>query len=129
MEFLHGAIPSPPDPRDWPVATALAKEPATLPSQFRLTSVSSLPPVYAQGLPSCVHTSICGVAEFHERVESGGSTRLDDERFYWRTKELGGNPGDGEFPRVALDAWRSEGIYSTIGRGPAHFRINAYYSV
>lgn len=127
---MLGAIQSPYDPRDWPAAMTLAPEAPTLPSAYRLSTImSSMPVVYEQTLPSCVHTSICGVAEFHERIESGGSVRLDDERFYWRTKELGGNPGDGEFPRVALEAWRNEGIYSEVGRGPDHYKIRAYYAV
>jgi hypothetical protein len=130
MNLTLGAVQSPPDRRDYPVAITLEKEPVGLPTANRLTEIVSMPPVYDQGsLPSCVATSISAMAEWHERAELGTSVRLDDAKFYYRCKEMDGYPGDGTFPRVAYDLWKNEGIYADNGRGPAHFRIKNYFAV
>jgi len=69
------------------------------------------------------------MAEYHERLELGVSLPLDDDRFYARCKEIDGWPGEGTFPRVALDVWLNEGIYTETGKGPGHQRLAAYYAV
>jgi len=129
MNYQLGAIPSPYDPRDYPVAMRLAAEPASLPTANRLTSYATMPATYSQAGPSCVTNSNCGMAEWHERYELGTSLSLDAERFYARCKEQDGWPGDGTFPRVALDIWLKEGIFTMAGRGPSHQRISGYYAV
>lgn len=130
MNYPLGALESPPDRRDYPVAMRLARAPVALPPTYRLTLLVSMPQTYDQGfLPSCVNTSFSGMAEFHERKELGTSLRLDDARFYARSKEQDGWPGDGTYPRVALDIWLNEGIYTSTGKGPDHQRLAAYYAV
>ena len=129
MNYPLGAIPSPYDPRDYPVAMRLAVSAPTLPTSYRLTEVVSMPPTYEQVGGTCVTTSFSGMAEFHERKELGTSLRLNDDRFYLRCKEQDGWPDEGTFPRVALDIWLNEGIYTDTGKGPDHQRIGAYYAV
>jgi hypothetical protein len=129
MPELLGVLPSPPDPRDYPVAMALAREAPAIPSDYRLTQLTSMPPVYEQIGPTCVTSAICGMAEFHERRETGGSVRLDDDEMYARCKDVDGYPGDGTYPRVGMDVWLKRGIQTDAGRGGLHFAIKAYYSV
>lgn len=129
MTHELGAVPSPYDPRDYPVAMRLAVTAPTVPNNYRLTSVVTMPPTYTQPGPTCVTSSFSGMGDYHERSELGTSIRLDDGRFYNRCKEVDGYPDEGTFPRVALDIWKNEGIYTINGRGPDHQRIAAYYAV
>ena len=131
MTFPHptGAIPSPPDPRDHPVAMRLAAAPAPLPTAFRLTR---LPAVLTQQRSSCVAAALAGLGMFSEIWEAGGASVADFEPWYdaLAVEQFGAQADIGLVPRAALDSWRRRGY--TVGGGwgePEHFRIREYFGV
>jgi hypothetical protein len=123
--FPTGAIPSPLDDRDYPVARRVATA-VPLPPAFRL---SRLPVVTNQYRGSCVTHAMTGVAGYDEIHEAGGTVRLDPEPWYDELREEQGQPGaEGLVVRDALMSWLSKGPPMLYGQRE-HYRISAFYAV
>lgn len=132
-EFSLGAIPSPPDHRDYPLARAprYAEAPTAFPAVY------SLPPLIPLALNQmndpvsggCVPFSTTTMKQKQERDQTG-RWYYDDAsaiRLHARCKQLDGIPGqEGTFPRVALQVAKDEGIRAVNGRS---YLIASYYSL
>jgi hypothetical protein len=119
--YLTGAIPSPVDTHDYPVARRLVGA-LPLPAAFRL---SKLPVVTEQTDASCVKHAMAGVAGYDEIHEAGTTSRFDAEAWYQEDRI----PGvDGLIVRDSLQSWRVQGPPMAFG-DRAHYRINAFYAV
>lgn len=125
-EYGLGAHPSPPDPRDWPLA--LAPLAAPLPSRFVSTGMG---PVLDQGsTPMCVAYAHSGLKTWQEKREGRGVIDFDERWLYARCKERDGIAGDGTDGRTAMKVLRTLGA-APVGQ-PAKaplYRIAAYYAV
>jgi hypothetical protein len=132
-EFSLGAIPSPPDARDYPLSRAprYAEAPTAFPAAY------SLPPLVPLALNQmndpvaggCVPFSTTTIKQYQERQQTG-KWFYDDAsaiRLHGRCKQLDGIPGvEGTFPRVALQIAKDEGIRATNGRS---YLIASYYTL
>lgn len=122
-----GAIPSPPDARDWPVAALYAvvgAPPATLPASYRVPP--PYPAVLDQGAtPQCVAYSSAYEQGWYDLRDTGPAT-FDEATFFARI----GGTANGAFVRDALDARLKVG-YPLVGNAAAAgvHRIAAYYAV
>lgn len=120
--YLTGALRSPADARDFPVARRVASA-VPLPAAFRL---SKLPVVTEQWRGSCVPHAMAGVAGYDEIHESGGTSKLDPEGWYDELHDP--MQPDGLIVRDALQSWRIEGPPLAFGER-AHYRIAGFYAV
>jgi hypothetical protein len=132
-EYSLGAIPSPPDPRDYPLSRAprYAEAPTAFPATY------SLPPLIPVGMNQlndpvmggCVPFSTTTVKQWQERQQTG-QWYYDDAsaiRLHARCKQVDGIPNqEGTFPRVALQIAKAEGIRA-INRH--NYLIASYYAL
>lgn len=124
---LHGmgALPSPPDPRDWQITDLLAADgfAAAMPSRF---VVSNLPPVLDQGLnPTCVAHSHSSMKAWMDHIDQGKFPNFNEPLFH---RQIGGT-SQGAVARYALDRMKEYGYpVVTLGDAGLH-KITAYYAV
>lgn len=132
-DYSLGAIPSPPDPRDFPLSRAprYAEAPTAFPATY------SLPPLIPVGMNQlndpisggCVPFSTTTVKQYQERVQTG-KWYYDDAsaiRLHARCKQVDGIPNqEGTFPRVALQIAKAEGIRA-VNRH--NYLIGSYYAL
>jgi len=124
-----GAIQSPPDERDYPIADLFAafsvppRPEAVLPAGWY---VPLMPPVYSQDGPKCVPFHLKTLKAYQDHLDQGPTWYdFDTARFF---TDIGGGP-DGAIVRVALDRLLKVG-YPTVGHSDASkHRIAAYYAV
>jgi len=131
-EFGLGALPSPPDPRDWQLVRAPGY--AAAPTAFAASY--TLPPLVPVALNQmndpvsggCVPFSTTTMKQYQERQQTGAWYYTDASaiRLHARCKQLDGVPGEGTFPRVALQVAKDEGIRAVNGRS---YLIASYYSL
>lgn len=129
MSFPYptGAIPSPLDPRDYPVAMRLAAADPVLPSAFRL---SRMPVVTNQTQGSCVAHACSGNAGFAEIHELGGTVKFDPEAWYTELHAEQGLVNEGLIVRDTLMSWLQVGPPVIGGYGDRrHTRIASFYAV
>lgn len=128
-----GRLPSPPDPRDHPLARyvpALAAVSAERPDVYAPYAINL--PIYDQVGPSCVGNSQALGATIDQRRDLYRTLIYDGEDLYARAKAVDGIPNvDGTYPRVALKIRADEGILiKSSPRKPAEVgqldQISAY---
>jgi hypothetical protein len=131
-QFGLGALPSPPDPRDWPLSRAprYAEAPTAFPASY------TLPPLVPVSLNQmndpvsggCVPFSTTTVKQYQERQQTGQWYYNDASaiRLHRRCKQIDGTPGEGTFPRVALQVAKTEGIRAINGH---NYLIASYYTL
>ena len=125
-----GAIPSPPDDRDYPISAlyaALGIEPAAaFPSVFASTPV---PPILNQGTtPECVAYGTAGMKAFQDYDDQSPARWFDfDEDLFFR--RIGGGP-NGAVTRDALDQLLKVGypLKGNAGAAADH-KIGGYFAV
>jgi hypothetical protein len=131
-DLLHGlgAIPSPPDDRDYPIDALYAALgidlPVTLPAAFASVPV---PPILDQGLtPECVAYSTAGMKDFQDYDDQAPARwwNFDEGRFF----SLIGGGSNGAILRNAMDQLLKVG-YPVVGDPAAEtqHKIAAYYAV
>jgi len=124
-----GALPNPPDARDYPVSALYAAE-GLNPTPVAALPVSYLapgmPPVLDQGAtPQCTAFSTSAMKAWMDRRDQGRYFDFDEGLFF---RQIGGT-ADGAFTRDAFAQMRSAG-YPVVSSGDASaHRIAAYYSV
>ena len=119
-----GALPSPPDDRDYPVEPVLAALPAmaALPDRY---AVRRLGPVLNQhDTPMCVAFSSSSLKAMQDWEDQHRWFNFDEPKFF---KRIGGN-AQGAYPRAALEEMLKVGYPTQNGRAGKH-RIKAYYAV
>ena len=132
-EFSLGALPSPPDPRDYPLARAprYADAPTAFPATY------SLPPLIPVSLNQlndprsggCVPFSTTTMKQYQERQQTGAWYYTDASaiRLHARCKQLDGIPNvEGTYPRVALQVAKDEGVRAMNGH---NYLIGSYYTL
>ncbi|MGV0985007.1 MAG: C1 family peptidase [Limnohabitans sp.] len=127
-QYGLGAIPSPIDERDYPIAMLYAsmgiEEPLAVPLAYNVPH--ALPPVLNQGnKPQCVAYSSECMKAYEDRIDQGRWFPFDEDRFFAR---IGGGP-NGAFLRAAFDEMRSTGYPLDGGGGASQHKIRAYYAV
>ncbi len=127
-EYGLGFLPSPPDPRDYPLE--LAPVIAPLPRRYVCPGMG---PVLNQGSrPTCVAHAAAGLKTWEEKADRHGVIDFDREWLYARCKETDGYPPGtpGTDGRSAMKVLRNLGCRAVNHpAAPAHFRIAAYYAV
>jgi hypothetical protein len=122
-----GALPDPPDERDYPVSALYAAEgiepSVALPASY---AAPGMPPVLDQhATPMCVAYSSSAMKAWQDRRDQERFFDFDEPRFF---REIGGTSA-GAYVRDAMDRMRAVG-YPVTGSGDAgHHRIAAYYAV
>lgn len=121
-----GAIESPPDQRDWP----LALPPLAVPLPRRFVS-AGMGPVLNQGsLPQCVAYSHAGLKTWEEKRDGGGVIAWDTSWLYGRCKAIDNIAGEGTDCRSALRVLKGTGCKPSSGNRPAAlYKVAAYYAV
>jgi C1A family cysteine protease len=126
LPFGLGAIPSPPDARDYQLELDTA---AALPSRF---VSASMPPVANQGNTGrCVAFSSRGLKQWEEFRDGHGVLDLDAQWLYDRAQAVDGIPlpHEGTTCRAALSVLLKQGIPQTGKPATGQNRIAAYYAV
>ena len=122
-----GALPDPPDERDYPVSALYAAEgiepSVALPASY---AAPGMPPVLDQhATPMCVAYSSSAMRAWQDRRDQERTFDFDEPRFF---REIGGTAA-GAYVRDAMDRMRASG-YPVVGSGDAgRHRIAAYYAV
>ncbi len=122
-----GALPDPPDERDYPVSALYASEGLTASVVLPATYVApGMPPILDQGSsPMCVAYSSSAMKAWQDRRDQERFFDFDEPAFF---AAIGGT-AQGAYVRDAMERMRSAG-YPVVGVGdPAHHRIAAYYAV
>jgi hypothetical protein len=125
-EYGLGALPSPPDDRDWPLQLA----PLTAPLPRRFVCAGMGPVLDQHKRPTCVAHAASGLATWFGKRDAEGVTDYDEEWLYARCKVIDGIPGDGTDGRSAMRVMKGTGL-KAVNRPepPEHFKIAAYYAV
>lgn len=121
-----GALPSPSDPRDYPLQLA----PLTAPLSRRFVC-DGMPNVLNQGsTPQCEAFASSGMKSWQEKRDKHGLVDFDEGWLYSRCKSLDGIPGAGTDGRSAMRVLKGSGL-KALNRPepPEHFKIAAYYAV
>jgi hypothetical protein len=121
-----GAIPSPPDARDFALPLDLA---APLPARHVATL---MPPVGNQGNTGrCVAFACTGLKQWEERRDGHGFLRLDPQWLYERAQAVDGIPlpHEGTTCRAALSVLLKQGQPVVGQPATGQNRIAAYYAV
>jgi hypothetical protein len=123
-----GALPSPLDYRDYPLAALYAArgvEPAAAVAPTYVTP-GELGPVLNQGnTPQCVAYSSAGLKLYEDRIDQGAWFDFDESKFFSR---IGGGP-DGAYLRDAMAQLLNVGYpLRAIDDAGAH-KVAAYYAV
>ena len=118
-----GALPSPPDDRDFDADTLLAALPTlALPAHY---SVRRLPDPLDQGnTPQCVAYSAAALKAWADKRDQGHWFHFNEHLFFTR---IGGGP-DGAYVRDAMREMLHTGYPTQVGHADRH-RIAAYYRV
>ena len=122
-----GALPDPPDERDYPLSALYAAEglapTAALPASY---CSPGMPPVLDQhATPMCVAYSSSTVKAWQDRRDQERWFDFDEPAFF---AAIGGTE-NGAYVRAAMERMRSTG-YPVVGAGDAaHHKIAAYYAV
>jgi hypothetical protein len=122
-----GALPDPPDERDYPVSALYEAEGLTatvaLPASY---AAPGMPPVLDQhATPMCVAYSSSAMKAWQDKRDQERLFDFDEPRFF---REIGGT-ANGAYVRDAMDRMRAVG-YPVAGSGDAgHHKIAAYYAV
>ena len=122
-----GALPDPPDERDYPVSALYAAEgiepSAALPASY---AAPGMPPVLdQQATPMCVAYSSSAMKAWQDKRDQERTFDFDELRFF---REIGGTTA-GAYVRDAMSRMRAVG-YPVTGSGDAgHHKIAAYYAV
>jgi hypothetical protein len=125
--FGLGALPDPPDERDYPISALYAADGVTASVVLPASYVApGMPPVLDQhATPMCVAYSSSAVKAWQDRRDQERFFDFDEPRFF---SEIGGT-AQGAYVRAAMERMRTAG-YPVAGAGdPAHHRIAAYYAV
>jgi hypothetical protein len=122
-----GALPDPPDERDYPVSALYEAEgltpTAALPASY---AAPRMPPVLDQhATPMCVAYSSSAMKAWQDRRDQERFFDFDEPRFF---REIGGTAA-GAYVRDAMDRMRAVGYPIVASGDPAHHRIAAYYAV
>ena len=127
--FGLGAVPSPPDARDFPIADAYAATGTAPPETFAPRVVRTpMPGVINQGdTPQCVAYSTAGAKAWQDMRDQGTAITAFDEAAFFSA--IGGTP-QGAYLRAALAQLLKVG-YPVRGHPDqaAQHRIKAYYAV
>ena len=128
-EYGLGAIESPPDPRDYPIAALYASlgiEPAEAAALAARYVHAPMPVVLNQhATPQCVAFSAASEQMAFDQCDQHAWYAFDEGTFF---SMIGGGPGGADV-RVALGVRKATG-YPTVGRNDAgSHRIAAYYTV
>ena len=125
-----GALPSPPDPRDYPIALALETAPAAaIPSKF---AISPIPPNLNQGSsPMCVAYAVAAQRMTQQYVEHHVWRDFDEPRLYAECKVRDGLPPGtpGTYLRTGLAVAKAIGVRTMGHVDEADNRIVGYYRV
>lgn len=130
-DYPHGlgALPSPPDERDWQIDQLYASaglQPVaavTIPSSYLVPN--PVPPRLDQGSsPMCVAFGNSTLKAYQD-LRDTGAANLDESRFFYA---IGGN-ANGAVPRYALNYLLSTGYPELGGANAARHKIAAYYAV
>ena len=123
-----GWIPSPPDPRDFPIQQLYSARRIEKPLGFAADfTVAQVPPVLNQGsTPQCVAYSTSELKAQQDRIDQGQFYDFDEPRFFG---QIGGTAA-GAVVRVAFDQMLHLG-YPVVGSvdGAKDHKIAAYYAV
>jgi len=125
-EYGLGAVPSPPDARDWPLQLA----PLAAPLPARFVSIG-MGPVLDQGSkPQCVAYASSGMLTWFGKRDAEGVIDFDENWLYQRCKDIDDIVGPGTDGRSAMRVLKNTGA-KALNRPEsiAHFRIRAYYAV
>ena len=122
-----GALPDPPDERDYPVSALYAAEGLTasvvLPASY---AAPGMPPVLDQhATPMCVAYSSSAMKGWQDRRDQERFFDFDEPRFF---REIGGTAA-GAYVRDAMNRMRAVGYPVVAAGDPGHHRIAAYYAV
>lgn len=126
-DFEHGlgAIPSPPDERDWSIDALYAmtgRDAVAIPATYLVPA--PYPPVLNQGTtPMCVAYSAAGEQGYYD-LRDQGSFNYDEPTFF---RAIGGD-ANGAVVRDAFKYRLATG-YPAIGSPATSHRITAYYAV
>ncbi len=102
-----GALPSPPDARDFVLPASAAATVAGASSGLTSFRLGNRPPITNQGVTSqCVAYSTAYEQNWQDKVDSGQFYNFDEATFFRR---IGGIEGVGAFARAALDELVSDG--------------------
>jgi hypothetical protein len=126
----YGAILSPPDLRDFPIALLYDERGIVQPTTFPTSYVvpGALPPVLNQGLtPQCVAFGSAALKDYQDYIDQGGVWYNFDKGTFF--VNIGGGPG-GAVVRTAYNQMISAG-YPLVGNSAAaaQHKIAAYWSV
>jgi hypothetical protein len=131
--FSLGALPSPPDDRDYHISEVLAPEAVALPSKF---FGSPVPPVLDQGTtPMCVGYSSTRMRLQQEYNDDRKWYPLDPAWLYRECKKIDGMPDtDGTWVRAAMKVLKNVGQAESIvmplrAQTIAQHKVAAYYAI
>lgn len=123
-----GAVPSPPDARDFPITALYAATATEIPTAFPAAYIvpGLLPAVLDQGsTPQCVAFSSSASRAYQDRLDQGVFFDFDEGKFFGR---IGGTE-QGAYPRAAMDEMRTTGYPVVVTGDAGQHRIAAYYAV
>jgi hypothetical protein len=125
--FGLGALPDPPDERDYPLSALYAAEGLTastvLPASY---AAPGMPPVLDQhATPMCVAYSSSAMKAWQDRRDQERFFDFDEPAFF---AAIGGT-AQGAYVRSAMERMRSFGYPVADSGDAAHHRIAAYYAV
>ncbi len=122
-----GALPDPPDERDYPISALYASEGLTasvvLPASY---AAPRMPPVLDQhATPMCVAYSSSAMKAWQDRRDQERFFDFDEPAFF---TAIGGT-AQGAYVRAAMERMRTAGYPVVASGDPVHHRIAAYYAV
>lgn len=127
-DFGLGALPSPPDDRDYPIDQLYAATGTEMPMAVPATYVvpGNIPPVLNQGsTPRCVAYSSEMMKSYQDRIDQGKFFPFDEAKFFYR---IGGGP-NGAITRNAFAEMLHAGYpLDSVDQAGQH-KIAAYYRV
>jgi hypothetical protein len=126
VKFGKGAIPSPPDGRDWKIAELLGAEPlAAAPASYVVPNLAYLPVLNQGDTPECVAFAHSALKAFEDRIDQGSYFDFNEYTFFY---SIGGT-ANGAVIRNALDKLVNDG-YPVVNIGNAYqHKIAAYYRI
>jgi hypothetical protein len=106
LKFGLGALPNPPDERDYILANYLIPQaiPSTVSYRDQMTPVK-----YQGQLGSCVAFAVSAVKEFFDKIEFNTKVDLSEQWLYGACKKIDGYDGEGTYPRTAMDILLKQG--------------------
>jgi hypothetical protein len=133
MDYSLGAVPSPPDERDYNISTILAPEAPALPATYFARPVPAV--LNQRDTPQCVGYSSTGMRAQQEFIDDGKWYALDPAWLYRECKLIDGLPDTpGTYVRSAMSVLKNKGQAEVL-RTPlrpaatASHKIAAYYAI